>query len=288
MTFDKNSFIAGVRVGMALRYSKRIPAPIIPFLTLSSANSFTLKVENATKNWDGILEWSTNETTWNEWDGTTALSSAVFDGNYKLFLRGWGNTIVTGRPNQSNLWNKVGFVLTGGGVSCFGNAEVLLDCATVLRGEHPAMGVGAFSHLFYRNSALIHAPDFMSLTVSDYAYWAAFVDCNNLTQHPKIEAINLSKYCFYYMFNGTGLTELINLNATDMPDYCYGQMYINCSSIKLSEVQTEIYNTPYRIPKSGTGTDKSHSLGGMFLYTGGTFTGTPTINTTYYTSNQIV
>ena len=44
----------------------------------------------------------------------------------------------------------------------------------------------------------------------------------------------------------------------------------------------------YRIPTIGTGTSGSSSLSDMFKNTGGTFIGTPTINTTYYTSNTVV
>ena len=39
---------------------------------------------------------------------------------------------------------------------------------------------------------------------------------------------------------------------------------------------------------SGDGTDAEDALSDMFFGTGGTFTGTPTINTTYYTDHQPV
>ena len=51
---------------------------------------------------------------------------------------------------------------------------------------------------------------------------------------------------------------------------------------------TGIYDTAYRIPTTGTGTTKRDSLEYMFANTGGTFTVTPTINTTYYTENTPV
>jgi len=59
-------------------------------------------------------------------------------------------------------------------------------------------------------------------------------------------------------------------------------MFFGCSKLKLSTSQTVNYTTSYRIPKSGTGTYANSALGGMFDNTGGTFTGTPSINTTYY------
>ena len=67
-------------------------------------------------------------------------------------------------------------------------------------------------------------------------------------------------------------------------------MFDSCTSLKLSTTQTGEYTQEYRIPSSGTGTTESGSLTGMFTSTGGTFTGNPSINTTYYlsTDNMIV
>jgi hypothetical protein len=59
-------------------------------------------------------------------------------------------------------------------------------------------------------------------------------------------------------------------------------MFNGCTGIKLSTTQTAEYSVPYSIPKAGTGTEGNSSLTDMFTGTGGTFTGTPTINTTYY------
>lgn len=63
-------------------------------------------------------------------------------------------------------------------------------------------------------------------------------------------------------------------------------MFYNCTKIKVSFTQTGEYTTAYRIPASGTGTDGEDSRYGMFTSTGGTFKGTPKINTTYYLSSE--
>ena len=42
----------------------------------------------------------------------------------------------------------------------------------------------------------------------------------------------------------------------------------------------------YNIPSSGNGTTATNALTDMFSSTGGTFTGTPEINTTYYHSSD--
>ena len=65
------------------------------YLTFSSPSSFILAVNDATKHWDGTLEYFTADRTWTVWDGTTTLSSVDNDGENVLYLRGTGNTIIT-------------------------------------------------------------------------------------------------------------------------------------------------------------------------------------------------
>lgn len=208
-------------------------SPPKPYLTFSSPNSFTLKVNDATKHWNGTLEYSTDTSTWSTWDGATTLSSATIGSEDVLYLRGTGNTVITGN-NVNYKW-----VLTGTDVKCKGNVENLLDYAAVESGNHP--------------------------TMADYCYRHMFRDCTSLTQAPA-------------------------LPATTMADYCYNSMFRDCTSLKLSSSKTEEYIIAYRIPTSGTGTTATNALTDMFASTGGTFTGTPSINTTYYldSSNTIV
>ena len=63
-------------------------------------------------------------------------------------------------------------------------------------------------------------------------------------------------------------------------------MFSGCTSLKLSSTKTGEYTQEYRIPSSGTGTTATDALTDMFTSTGGTFTGTPAINTTYYLSSD--
>ena len=105
------------------------PLPFKPegnsYLTFSSPNSFTLAVNDATKHWDGTLEYFASNKTWTVWDGTTTLSSVDNDGEYVLYLRGIGNTVITGN-NIDFRW-----VLTGNNIKCIGNIENLLGYTTV-------------------------------------------------------------------------------------------------------------------------------------------------------------
>ena len=118
-----------------------------------------------------------------------------------------------------------------------------------------------------------------------------FSGCSNLATAPELPATTLANYCYDHMFSGcSNLTTAPELPATTLADYCYQYMFNDCTNIKLSETQTGEYQTAYRIPTSGTSTTGTKSLSNMFQNTGGTFTGTPTINTTYYlsTSNTVV
>lgn len=104
-----------------------------PYLTFKSPSSFTLKVNNTTKNWDGTLEYSTNASTWTTWNGTTTLSSATSGSSNVLYLRGTGNTRITGSSSNYK------WVLNGNNIKCSGNIENLLDYTTVTSGNHPTM-----------------------------------------------------------------------------------------------------------------------------------------------------
>ena len=333
-------------------------APPKPYLTFKSPNSFTLKVNDTTKHWNGTLEYSTNASTWTTWDGTTTLSSATKGSSNVLYMRGTGNTVITGNAS-SYKW-----VLTGSDIACIGNIENLLDYATVEAGNHPTMANYCYKYMFYGCNSITQAPALPATTLAKYCYSNMFSDCISLTQAPALPATTLATSCYAnmfsnctgltqapalpattleyecyrYMFSGctsltqasalpattlsgfcydsmfrdcTALTQAPALPATTLSNYCYNGMFYNCTSltqapalpattltgscyynmfqrcskIKLSSTQTGEYTVTYCIPSSGTGTTATDALTDMFRYTGGTFTGTPEINTTYYLSN---
>ena len=86
--------------------------------------------------------------------------------------------------------------------------------------------------------------------------------------------------------NCTSLTQVPALPATTLVTNCYEGMFNGCTCLKLSATQTGEYTQEYRIPSSGTGTTATDALTDMFTSTGGTFPGTPEINTTYYLSSD--
>ena len=333
------------------------------YLTFSSPNNFTLEVNNRTKNWDGILEYFAYDKTWTVWDGTTILSGHNNDDEYVLYLRGTGNTKITGIGTNKN------WIITGTDIKCIGNIENLLDYATVEAGNHPTMTTSCYSYMFKNCTALTQAPDLPATTLANNCYESMFYGCTALTQAPALLATTLADYCYQLMFYGctsltkapdllattlanscyqlmfegctaltqapdlpattlvhwcyrnmfygcTALTQAPALPATTLADYCYSSMFSGCSSLtqapelpatslanncyesmfsgctalKLSSTKTVEYAQEYRIPTTGTGTTATDALTNMFVSTGGTFTGTPAINTTYYlsTDNMIV
>ena len=279
----------------------------ITYLSFIGNEDFTLKTYNTSKNWDGTLEYSTDTTTWNTWNGT-AISSA----GGKLYLRGTGNTIITG----SSLNYR--FVFTGTNtlkIDCKGNIENLLDYETVSAGSHPTMASYCYMGMFYGCTSLTTAPKLPATTLANYCYDEMFCGCTALTTTPELPATTLANNCYLSMFYGctalttapalpattlasncydsmfydcTSLTTAPELPATTLAESCYAWMFFGCTKIKLSTTQTGEYQTAYRIPTSGTGTTASNALTSMFVNTGGTFKGTPEINTTYYTSNTVV
>ena len=286
-----------------------VEAAVINYLSFLGNEDFTLKTYNTTKNWNGTLEYSTDTSTWNTWNGTEISSSGS-----KLYLRGTGNTRITGNSS------KYRFVFSGTNalkIACEGNIESLLDYKAVGHGGHPRMvsycyegmfdgctslttapalpattlAENCYNNMFYGCTSLTTAPALPATTLASYCYRNMFNGCTSLTTAPALPATMLDNYCYYGMFSGcTALTTAPTLPAITLDNYCYYDMFSGCTKIKLSTTKTGEYQTAYRIPKSGTGTTATDALKNMFAKTGGTFTGTPNINTTYYlsTSNTVV
>ena len=197
-----------------------------PYLTFSSPNSFTLKVNDAIKHWDGTLEYSTDASTWSTWDGTTTLSSATSGSKNVLYLRGTGNTVITGDSTDYK------WVLTGTDISCIGNIEHLLDYVTVEAGNHPTMASYCYAYMFYGCTSLTQAPDLPATTLTDYCYNGMFRGCTSLTQAPTFPATTLASNCYTNMFQGcTNLTQAPALPATTLATNCYGYMFQGCTSL---------------------------------------------------------
>ena len=303
------------------KLSRDIPKQDGGYLTFSSPSGFTFSVVDGKKYWDGTLECSLDAINWGTWDGTSTV--VALDG--KLYVRGTGNTYITGEgaTSSNGAWR-----FNGSNISISGNIENLLDYATVAKGEHPTMADQAFRVLFAypfseedytggdENRTITDASnlELPAMTLTAGCYWAMFQGCLGLKTAPALPAKTLAETCYAHMFALCDLTVAPSLpattlawgcyirmfrrckNLTTIPSLpavtlsadCYWHMFEGCSKIVLSTSKTESCTTAYRIPTSGSGITATDAMLNMFNDTGGTFTGTPSINTTYYTSNTVV
>lgn len=126
--------------------------------------------------------------------------------------------------------------------------------------------------------------------IPNYCFSNLFANCSALTSSPILPNSNtVNAYAYYRLFhNCVNLETLPIINNLIFEIYACQLMFQWCSKIKLSETQIWEYQTGYRIPSSWTWTAWGYSLDNMFSWTWWTFTWTPSINTTYYTSNTLV
>lgn len=207
----------------------------------------------------------------------------------------YDNTVTYTYPHNFVLSGNSGtpWIVGGNIQSLFNNSATLPDggCLTLFEGQN----VTDVSRLILS-----------ARTVGGEAYKQMFQNCAGLTNTPIIAATTfgfkrkgytrdghqdwLSVYdnCNDMFNNCTSLQFLPSLPATTLAENCYKTMFAGCTSVGLSATQTGIYQNAYRIPASGTGITASGALTDMFDSTGGTFTGTPNLGTTYYTSNTVI
>ena len=217
------------------------------YLTFSSPKSFTLKVNNATKNWDRTLEYFSADKVWDVWDGTTILSAYNNDGEYVLYLRGTGNTVITGDNSSNYKW-----VFTGSDIKCIGNIENLLDYATVASGNHPTMRAMCYAYMFSGCTPLTQAPELPATTLVSKCYYYMFSGCTSLTQAPALPATTLHAFCYGSMFSGcTSLIQAPALPATTLYASCYTSMFSGCTSLiqapalPATTLEINCYNTMF-------------------------------------------
>lgn len=298
--------LTGIYVGSDL---VRPPIPDVPYLCLT-ANTAGSTVQ-LVKNWtptDVTLETSTDKRNWSTYTmGDTITLSSIWDSVY------WRNTSETDTgfswtgysTSGTNYYN---FVMTG-------SIAASWDTNYLLNKNSTTTASWGFSRLFRGCTSLTSAPTLPSTTLKDYCYAYMFSWCTGLTTPPALPATTLNSYCYVGMFyTCSWLTTVPELPATTLASNCYEYMFYDCDAlealprlpattipwsayarmfqssykIKLSTTQTWDYQTAYRIPTTWTWSTSSNALYYMFQGTGGTYTGTPSVNTTYYTSNTLV
>ena len=169
--------------------------------------------------------------------------------------------------------------------SCY---EYMFDGCTALT-TAPALPVTTLAEscyygIFRSCENLTTAPELPATTLTKSCYAYMFWGCKNLTTPPSLPVTTLAESCYSGMFSGCdSLTTPPSLPATTLAESCYFNMFNTCHNLKISTTQTDEYKTAWRIPATGTISTAPEDWNyHMFDYTGGTFTGQPSINTTYY------
>lgn len=269
---------------------------------ITLVNSFSLV---ATKGWNGVIEYSFDNENWEVWTGSVIRNS-------KIYLRGIGNTKITGSDTYKfnfNLNDKT----SSSNISIEGNIENLLDYQTVLNGEHPAIITNCFRAMFLGQTALvsaskltlpiqslasycyalmfqnctnlIDAPNILpALTLTSNCYLQMFYGCASLVMPPKIAATSTATACFKKMFYGcSSLKAAPALFALDLADQCYHTMFQNSPNFKISQTAAAGYDYTFRIPVMGTGTTTSTSNPATSMFhSNGSAVSSPALNREYY------
>lgn len=170
-----------------------------------------------------------------------------------------------------------------------------------------------YERMFYSCSFLSTAPSLPATTLALGCYGSMFLGCLSLETPPALPATTLAEECYGSMFAGSSLKASPALPATTLAKECYRSMFSSCTQLKsipalpattlaeecyrgmfshsgpkFATASSSTYPNAYRIPTTGTGTTATDALTDMFSFTGGSFEGTPSINTTYYTDATIV
>ena len=232
-----------------------------------------------------LFEFSRDNKTWTDLPGSYPehTGAVLYGGMYGDVMIRAKNEVFDVRDHPTFEFDKPAKVSGNINSMLTSNYETLTDLTP--------FGSGCLQEMFYGCTNLIDASelDLPATTLSDSCYANMFRGCTSLTTAPELPATTMVNGCYLAMFQGcTSLTTAPELPATTLALVCYANMFYDCTSIKLSDVQTAEYTKPYRIPTEGTGTTATGALNYMFTNTGGTWKGTPTINTTYYTSNEVI
>ena len=168
------------------------------------------------------LQYSTDNATWQEWDGHIIN----LDAGQKVYVKALN-------PNPYGMASieKYHKFVFDGKVAASGNIQYLLE-DTGSRTDVPEY---AYYYLFAAfedpdtydiKSNLTQAPALPATTLASECYNSMFSGCTSLTQAPALPATTLANGCYYYMFSGcTSLTQAPALPATTLADSCYNSMF---------------------------------------------------------------
>lgn len=270
----------GVYIGTSELKNAYIGEYIVPYLcfTANTAES-TVRLY---KNWSPTtvtLETSTDGESWSTYTmWATITLSNVWDKVY--FKRASGAQWKFSTNYQNNYYFRMSGSINGSG-------DVTSLLCSDLTTDLTDSGDYCLWYLFRDCTSLVTPPNLPATILATNCYIGMFSGCTGLSSMCELPATELKNYCYKNMFSWcSSLSELPILKATTISEQAYMYMFRNCTNIKLSASQTWEYQTEYRIPTAWTWTWWTPLS--MFQWTWWTFTWTPTINTTYYTSNTLV
>lgn len=222
------------------------------YLQVSSASAFTMWAGNKATAMvhDGTLEWSNDAQNWSVWSnaGTQVLSSDLYMGKHRIFIRGTNNTRLSGIDGTQGSGNY-GWHFSGSNISIGGNIDTLLDWKTAVVGGEPTMANYGMRCLFAINVPDYAIADLSNLifpnrTLSFACYESMFQYAFGLEKMPKkLKAMNLTERCYKYMFylcgtastsitpyseyyfHDTGGYEAPELPAMNLAPSCYANMF---------------------------------------------------------------
>lgn len=253
------------------------------------------------------IEYSRNKRNWFPLEYNSTEAVVLDHAGDKIFLRG-------NNPNGLTVFDDSGsaigfsvFKITGS-VAGSGNIQTLLDKT----GEQTSAPYMAFTYLFrkcknittspklcattlYRlcyfsmfiESSLVEAPDLPALTLAERCYSQMFMKCDNLTTAGKMLAQVLATSCCEQMYSFcSALVTLPKLYSLNTLSNAYLAIFNNCTSISMRVAPDETHQIEYRVPFEGSGTGSIQ--GDLFYGTDSDLPSQTRINTTYYTSNELV
>lgn len=201
-------------------------------------------------------------------------------------------------PQFTTFWSKNEFTLSGGidyftGVQWNGVLQWSTDkkqWLTYTGNPVKSSLVDGRYELYWRgegNTKIAGSPDGLYNLTGKNIHWEGNIE--SLLDHKTVERGKhppMDTICFQNMFrsfnDSMALISLPDFPAVTLSQGCYYSMFRGQKGIRVSETMTGNYSTPFRIPLSGDAISAINATGYMFYETGGTFTGAPEINKTYY------
>lgn len=233
------------------------------------------------------IKYSYDQRTWYSWSNNITLNI-----NNKLYFKGNNNDLVIPEPSSGISVAYLFFTSTKK-VAISGKISTLFnEGALPLSNKNISFGFGAGGGGIFINAK--PEPDYDWLKIEDASNFELNIDYLNAPQlfayisslkyPPKLPALHTanSGFSHYYGYEEMfiGCENLEKLPKLKLVSGNCAEMFSECTKIKISETKTGIYQNDYYI--------SNFTVNNMFTYTGGTFTGTPTNNTTYYTSNEVI